>query len=550
MISDHLKDLLAAGLQILRSSGLVPAALSPPIEIGRPGRPEHGEFSSNLPLVFAGSVEMPARKLAAELIAALPASDLVEKVEVAGPGFINFHLSRRWLESTIHDIAELAGGYGRQPQHGERVQIEFVSANPTGPLHVGSGRNAAYGDALARLLEAAGSEVSREYFINDAGKQMERFAGSLHARYLQALGRDAQVPEDGYHGDYLAGLGKELAAEHGEKLVGDPRTIGEMGTRAMVEMHRRTLERFRVVFDSWVSEKALHETGKVRAGLDRLIQTGHTFEADGALWIRSSGLGAARDQVLIRSDAGSSTTYLAADVAYLIDKLERGFDRVIYVWGADHHGNVAGLEAVARALGISQPVEILLQQLVNFITPGGHAARMSKRAGTIVTVDQLIDEVGVDAARFTLVSRSIDATIDFDLELVKSESPENPVYYVQYQHARACSILRNALEEQVELIPVAQADLSRLNHEAELQLIRKLSEYPELIVEAARLRAPHRLAHYAQSLAALFSAFYRDCRVLSNEVPLTQARLWLVRSTRQVIANALDLIGVSAPEKM
>ncbi len=548
MITGHLTGLLEAGLDKLRTAGTLPAH-SAAVELTRPARPEHGEFSTNLPLVLARGSNMPPRTLAERLVAALPESELVDRAEVAGPGFINFHLARGWLGLTIKDIAARRSAFGRAPAKKERVQIEFVSANPTGPLHVGSGRNAAYGDALARLLAAAGYDVSTEYYVNDSGRQMELFSRSLHARYLQALGREAAVPGDGYQGEYLAELGGELATEYADSLTDDPVRIGRIGTDRMVESHRRTLQTFRVHFDNWMYESSLHESGKVQEGIKRLTEGGHTYEKEGALWFRSSELGAARDQVLVRSDSHSSTTYLAADVAYLLDKASRGFDRIMYVWGADHHGNVAGLQAAAKALGITQSVEILLQQLVNFIS-GGEAAKMSKRAGTIVTIDELINEVGVDAARFTLVSRSIDATIDFDLDLVKSESQENPVYYVQYQHARACSILRNAREQGADLVAVDDADFGLLTHEAESTLIRKLSEFPDLIEDSARDRAPHRLTHYAQALASVFSAFYRDCRVLSDDAELSRARLWLVEGTRQILANTLDLLGVIAPESM
>ncbi len=548
MITDHLTALLQAGLGRLQDAGALAGDLPAQIELSRPARPEHGEFATNLPLTLAKSARMAPRALAEQLIAVLPESDLVELAEVAGPGFINFHLAKGWLGSTIRDIAERGQDFGRGAVKDERILIEFVSANPTGPLHVGSGRNAAYGDALARLLDAAGYPVGTEYYVNDAGKQMERFSASLHARYLQALGREAEVPEDGYQGEYLAELGRGLVAEFGDTLADDPGRLGRIGTERMVGGHRDTLNKFRVKFDNWVYESSLHESGKVRAGIDRLTERGHTFDKDDALWFRSSELGASRDQVLIRSE-GRTTTYLAADVAYLIDKVGRGFDRIMYVWGADHHGQVAGLQAVAQALGLSQPVEIMLQQLVNFIS-GGESAKMSKRAGTIVTIDELIEEVGVDAARFTLVSRSIDATIDFDLDLVKSESQENPVYYVQYQHARTCSILRNAPEKGFDKGSIDEADFSLLTHEGEALLIRKLSEFPDLIEESARLRAPHRLTHYAQALASQFSAFYRDCRVLSDDAELSRARLWLVDATRQVLANTVELLGVDAPESM
>jgi arginyl-tRNA synthetase len=544
VITDHLAGLLQAGLDQMRAAGTLSPDSPASVELSRPARPEHGEFATNVALTLAKSARMSPRALAEQLIAALPPSDLVASVEIAGPGFINFRLAKGWLGSTVRDIVERGEDYGRGAAKPERILIEFVSANPTGPLHVGSGRNAAYGDALARLLDAAGHPVGTEYYVNDAGKQMERFTSSLQARYLQALGREAEVPEDGYQGEYLAELGRELAAELGDSLAEDSERLGRIGTERMVAAHRKTLEEFRVHFDNWVYESSLHASGKVKAGIARLTELGHTFEKEGAVWFRSSELGASRDQVLIRSD-GQTSTYLAADVAYLLDKVGRGFDRIMYVWGADHHGQVAGLQAVGKALGLTQPVEIMLQQLVNLFS-GGEAAKMSKRAGTIVTIDDLITEVGVDAARFTLVSRSIDATIDFDLDLVKSESQENPVYYVQYQHARTCSILRNGGDRG----SIEEADLSLLTHEAEALLIRKLSEFPDLIEESARLRAPHRLTHYAQALAAQFSAFYRDCRVLSDDAELSRARLWLVDATRQVLANTVQLVGVSAPESM
>lgn len=550
MITDDLTALVEGALDALRSDGSIPPGTDAPVEISRPQRPEHGEFATNVAMTLAGRTKTPPRKLAEMLAEALPSSELVSQVDVAGPGFINFHLSPAWLTAVLMDVAERGRDFGRAPSKDQKVQIEFVSANPTGPLHVGSGRNAAFGDALARLMSAAGYEVSREYYINDAGKQMERFGASLHARYLQALDRAAEVPEDGYQGEYLAELGKQLAGEFGEALVDEPARIRDLGTARMVDMHRRTLERFGVSFDRWTSETTLHEAGKVADGIRRLVERGHTFEADGAVWFRSSELGAPRDQVIVRSGPDATPTYLGSDVGYLIDKIERGFDRVIYVWGADHHGNMAGLKAVAKALDIRQPVEVILHQMVNFVTPEGEAAKMSKRAGQIVTLDSLIDEVGTDAARFTLLSRTVDATIDFDLDLVSSQTQENPVYYVQYQHARACSILRNAAGEGVGLAEPDRTTLRRLEHPAEMALIRKLAEFPELVVQSAELRAPHRLTHYAQALAADFSAFYRDCRVLTEDKELSQARLRLADCTRQVLSDALDLLGVSAPESM
>lgn len=550
MIVDDLTALVEQGLDKLRSDGSLPAGSSADVELSRPQRPEHGEFATNVALALARQAGTPPRELAGRLVEVLPRSELVERVEVAGPGFINFHMAPAWMTAVLIDVATRGQEFGHRPANGQKVQIEFVSANPTGPLHVGSGRNAAYGDALARLMSAAGFAVWREYYVNDAGKQMERFAASLRARYLQALGEPEEVPEDGYRGEYLAELGEALATEFGDKLADDPEEIRRIGTERMVDTHRRTLERFAVRFDRWTSETALHDTGRVSEGIRRLVEGGHTYEADGALWFRSSELGASRDQVIVRSGPEASPTYLGSDVGYLIDKINRGFDRLVYVWGADHHGNMAGLQAVARALGIEQPVEIILHQMVNFVTPGGEAAKMSKRAGTIVTLDALIDEVGTDAARFTLLSHTVDVTIDFDLDLVASESQENPVYYVQYQHARACSILRHAAQDGVALSDPDPRVLGRLQHPSETALIRRISEFDELVRMAAELRAPHRIAQYARDLASDFSAFYRDCRVLIDDAELTRARLRLADSTRQVLANALDLLGVGAPESM
>jgi arginyl-tRNA synthetase len=412
---------------------------------------------------------------------------------------------------------------------------------------VGAGRNAAYGDALARLLEAAGHSVDREYYINDAGRQIDLFGRSLEARYLEALGREAELPADGYAGRYLVDLGAELAEARGDELVVHPEDIRAWGVERMLEGIQATLERFGVRFDTWFSEQVLHDTGKLTEALGRLQDAGVTYELDGAVWFRSTQFGDSRDRVLVRSDG--RPTYLMSDTAYLIDKVERGFDHAVYVWGADHHGAVASLEAVRRALGLSIVVEILLYQLVNLYS-GGEVVRMSKRTGEIVTLDELIDEVGADAARFTFLLRSLDGALDFDLDLVKAKSQENPVYYVQYAYARICSILRTGAERGIALGPIEEAPLAELVHESEQALARMLSEYPETVLVAARLRAPHRLTTYTRELAALFHAFYRDCRVISDDPQLTQARLWLAETTRQVLANALAVLGVSAPEKM
>lgn len=548
MIQERIRRLLAEAIEELRRDGVIPDDASATTELERPSRPQHGDFSTNLALALSGKLQTPPRALAERIVQALPPADWVAKVTVAGPGFINFFLTHAWLHDTLREIARQRENYGRLTEGEDvRVQVEYVSANPTGPLHVGAGRNAAYGDALARLLQVAGHPVTREYYVNDAGRQIDLFAASLAARYLQALGREAAVPDDGYQGQYLVELGEQLAEDLGDTAVGHPEVIRTWGLERMLASIRATLDRFGAHFDNWFSEQTLHDSGKLTLAIDRLKAAGLTFEQDGALWFRSSAAGDSRDRVLVRSDG--RPTYLTSDIAYLIDKAERGNDVAIYVWGADHHGAVASLEAAAKALHLPITVEILLYQLVNLYS-GGEVVRMSKRTGEIVSLDELIEEVGADAARFTFLLRSLDGALDFDLDLVKAKSQENPVYYVQYAHARICSILRNAAERGIALEPAGEAPLAELVHESEQALARMLSEYPENVAVSARLRAPHRLTTFTRELAGLFHAFYRDCRVITDDTQLTQARLWLGEATRQVLANALAVLGVSAPEKM
>ena len=548
MIQAKLRTLLAEAVEELRRLGVIPDGVTAPIDLQRPARPQHGDFSTNLALVLSGKLGTPPRTLAERILEALPEADWVARATVAGPGFINFFLTHAWLQETLRDIARLREAFGRSDEGEDvKVLVEFVSANPTGPLHVGTGRNAAYGDALARLLEVTAHAVEREYYINDTGRQIDLFAESLQARYLQALGKDAQVPEDGYRGAYLVELGGRLAAERGERLVGRLDDIRAWGLEQALAGIGATLERFGVRFDTWFSEQSLHDSGRLDAAVARLADAGLTFEQDGAVWFRSTGFGDSRDRVLVRSDG--RPTYLTSDIAYLIDKATRGFDHAVYILGADHHGAVASLQAAAQALELPIVVEILVYQLVT-LRSGGEEVRMSKRTGDIVTLDELLDEVGTDAARFTFLLRSVDGTLDFDLDLVKAKSQENPVYYVQYAYARICSILRTAADQGVVLGPVEEAPLDELSHETEQTLARMLSEYPETVMVAARVRGPHRLTAYTRDLAAAFHAFYRDCRVISDDAGLTQARLWLAEATRQVLANALAILGVSAPEKM
>jgi arginyl-tRNA synthetase len=551
MIQEELRVLVEAAVAALAAEGAIPAEAAADFELTTPARREHGDFSTNAALALAGAAGRAPRELAEAIIGRLPASDQVTKVEVAGPGFINFFLSQRWLLDAVREVAEKKESYGWSDAHsGVRMQVEYGSANPTGPLHVGNARNIAYGDALASLLETVGYNVERENYLNDAGAQMDKFARSLEARYLQALGKsDASLPEDGYAGTYLVELGRELAASEGMGLIGKLDEVREWGLARIIEDQRKTLERFGVVYDRWMSERSLHRSGKVTAAVERLTASGHTYEAEGAVWFRATGFGHSKDKVLVRSVGEGLPTYLAADIAYLLDKVERGYERVIYLWGADHHGYVESLLAAAKALGVEGRVEFILYQFVNFME-GGQPARMSKRTGALITLDELLDEVGADAARFTFLTRSPDSTMDFDFEFVKSQSQENPVYYVQYAHARIASILRYAESQSIRLAPIEEVALSELAHESERELMRALADFPTQIEVAASLRAPYRIANYAQSLAALFHAFYRDCRVISDDLQLTQARLWLSAATRQVLANALKILGVGAPERM
>ena len=550
MIQQELKDLLQQAIAALRQEKIL--ARDPElstIHLERPARPEHGDFSTNLALVLAGQYGIRPQQLAGRIAEYLPNSNLVSRVETAGAGFINFFLSHTWLHQSLAEIVSQKDDYGRSDSgRGLRIQVEYGSANPTGPIHVGNARNIAYGEVLSNLLEHVGFSVGRENYLNDAGAQMRRFALSLEAAYMNALGHAASVPEDGYHGEYLIEMGKQLAGEEGMGLVNNTDEIQEWGLQRMLESHRQTVERFGVHYDHWMSERSLHESGRVEAAIEKLRIAGHTYEKDGALWFRSTEFGHTQDRVLVRSE-GRGPGYLAADTAYLLEKIERGFDRLVYLWGADHHGYTESLMAVAKALGVDDRIEMILYQFVNF-TRGGVPAKMSKRSGEMVSLDELLDEVGVDAARFTFLTRSIDSTMEFDFDLVKAETQENPVYYVQYAHARISSILRYGNEQGIELGSIQDAALQLLTHNTEHTLMRKLTEFPEMLQTAAKMRAPHRLTTYSRELAELFHAFYRDCRVITDDLTLTQARLWLSEATRQVLANTLSLLGVSAPERM
>jgi arginyl-tRNA synthetase len=504
---------------------------------------QHGDWSTSVALQVAKGVGLAPRDTADRLVAALEAAapPHVERIEIAGPGFINFFLAPTWLHDVLRDVVALGERWGRsEAAVGQRINLEFVSANPTGPLHAGGGRWVAVGDALANVLVAQGAEVHREYYLNDAGSQLEAFGASLFARY-----EGGEPPEDGYQGEYLAEMAIRMRSELGDDVTEDQ--AREWGYRDVVRQLREDLARIGVHFDTWFSERTIHERGDVTAVLTELKATGATFELDGATWLRTSDYGDSRDRVLVKADG--STTYLCNDLAYHRDKFARGWSHLIDIWGADHHGQVKSLQAGLAALGHSGDLEVVLGQLVKLVK-GGELVRMSKRAGNIVTLADILDEVDPDVCRLTFLLQSIDSPQTFDLDVVTAQSMDNPVYYVQYAHARIASIGRRAALAGVTRQPILETDLAPLRHERELELLRSLAQYPGAVAEAAVLRAPHRVATWVRDFAARFHGFYRDCRVLTDDTALTQARLWLAEACRIGLVNALELLGVGAPDEM
>ncbi|HVM00196.1 MAG TPA: arginine--tRNA ligase [Egibacteraceae bacterium] len=530
--ADGLADLVR---NALTAAGLPPA--DPTFE--RPRQRAHGDWATNVALRLAKPVGRPPREIAQAIVDHLELPADVAAAEVAGPGFVNFRLSHAALEEVVRSAVAAGHAWGRRPAEvpPRRVNVEFVSANPTGPLHVGHGRQAALGDALAALLEATGLAVTREFYFNDAGGQMRRFGESVAAAI-----RGEEPPEDGYHGAYIAELARELVAS------GESEDVTEAAYARMLERIKATLAALGVRFDVYFGERTLHESGRIADAIERLRAAGHVYEGDGATWLRTTTFGDDKDRVLVKADG--AMTYFAADCAYLVDKLERGFDQLVYVLGADHHGYVARLQAIAAAAGLEPGrVEVVLHQFVNLYR-AGEVVRMSKRTGDIITFDELIEEVGGDAARYTFLRYSSDVTIDFDIAAVVRQDRENPVYYVQYSHARIAGIMRTATARGVVPGDVADAALDRLTHEAEVELVRRIGAYPETVAYAAEQRAPHRIAHYAEDLAEGFHRFYTQCQVVGDDPELTRARYWLCVAARQTLVNALDLLGVSAPERM
>lgn len=558
---------------------VAPEASHTAITLERPKQAAHGDFSCNIAMQLAKALRAKPRDIAQKLVAALPASPMLDKAEIAGAGFINLFVRADYKKVVLNQILKLTQEFGHSGSGaGKKVLVEFVSANPTGPLHVGHGRGAAYGACIANLLAATGHEVTREFYINDAGRQMDILAASVWLRYLEAHGVAVNFPADGYRGDYVRDIAANLARQHGSTLHRDfpteaPREgedadaalddlivrakqmLGEswwqvhrFALDAMLADQRDDLTQFGVTFDRWFSEQSLYDSGEVAQVVDALERGGHLYLKDGALWFRSTNFGDEKDRVVKRENG--QFTYFASDIAYHANKARRGLTQMIDVWGADHHGYIARVKGALTALGLN--AEQLTVPLVQFavLYRGGEKVAMGKRSGEFVSLRELREEVGNDAARFFYVLRKSDQHLDFDLDLAKSRANENPVYYIQYAHARVCSVFAQFAQAGGDAVTLAHADSSPLTSDAELELMQKLAEYPEVVAMAARELAPHALAFYLKDLAGLFHSYYNSTRFLSDNVAERDARLALAAATRQVLANGLALLGVSAPEKM
>jgi len=554
MLDTELAQCIAAALRKAQSKGDLPRFdLPTEVPIEHPKQQEMGDYATPVCMQLARLARMAPVKIAEAVTKRLNLPEFVGSVEIAHPGFINFTLDHDWLAAQVDAILSAGQEYGNvNLGQGEKVQVEFVSANPVGPLHIGSARNAVLGDAIASVLAAAGYDVQREYYVNDAGSRMQAFNASLYARYAQALGRDEEVPEDGYHGQYMIEMGTTIAEEHGTEFLDIPRdealeAIGRIGLELVLDSAREDLASMQVRFDHWFSDQSVYDNGEFGKIMTLLRQGNYIDEHDGAIWFKASELGGPKDEVIIRSDG--TPGYFASDIAYHYNKfIERGFDQVIDVWGADHQGHVPRMKAMMRALGLDpERLTIIIYQLVT-LKRGGEIVRLSKRTGDMITLREVLDEVGSDAMRFFLLAHSPDSQMDFDLALAVEQTEENPVFYVQYAHARIASILRHAGE-----IDYSDGDASLLTSEPELALIRQMLLLPEIVRDAARNKAPHVLTYYAQELASQFHAFYRDCRVVSSEPgdeEITKARLKLVSACKIVVARTLSLMGLSAPETM
>ncbi len=555
LVKDTIAAAVATALERAKTDGVIDFESAPGIEIERPNNPEHGDFATNLPLRLARAARANPMQLAQMIAERIASGAEIAEVSPAPPGFINFKLSRAWLQQQVAAVRAAGDSFGAsEAGAGRKVMVEFVSVNPTGPVHVGHTRGAVLGSALANALEAAGYDVTREYYINDAGSQMEAFYRSVWTRYRQALGRDAAMPENGYLGEYIADIATEIIASDGDGHLekSDAAAVREIGDRArekMVALIRDDLAAIGVEFDNWFSERRLFLDQDYDRAMARLREGGHLAERSGALWFISTALGDERDNVVVRSSG--EPTYFASDIAYHYNKFEgRGFDRVIDIWGADHQGHVFRMKAAVSALGIEPDnLTVLISQMVT-LKRGNETVRASKRTGDFVTLRELVDEVGRDACRYFFLARAPSTQMEFDLELATRESAENPVYYVQYAHARNASILNLAAERGIDYEP---GDVSLLTHPRELELIRTMLRLPELIQQVAESLEPHHLPHYATELATAFHHFYESCRVISanpEDNELTLARLKLVAAAQVAFRRTLTLMGMSAPERM
>lgn len=551
-IKQRLAQALEQAIAQAQQQRQLPTTALPEVIVERPQRPEHGDYASSLPLKLARAIGMTPLAIAEKLVEFMPPLPEVSRIVVASPGFINFNLSPDWLTKQVTVILDAGEAYGNIAVGDSKlIQIEFVSVNPTGPLHVGHGRGAVLGSTLANVISAAGYAVEREYYINDAGSQLDAFNRTLYARYQQCLGIDAEVPSDGYLGEYMIDLAKEIIDREGDRFIIMPkdaaiRELGALGVARILDIIKQDLELLGVEFDVWFSEQSLYRNGQYEKAMKLLRDSGYVTERENATWFVSSPLGESKDNVLVRSDG--MPTYFASDVAYHYNKfLERRFDTVINIWGADHQGHVSRMIAVVNALGIEpERLKIIICQLVT-LRRGQEIVRVSKRSGDIITLREVIEEVGADACRFFFLSRSADAQMDFDLELAKKQSADNPVYYVQYAHARIASILRLAKERGIDY---AQGDVSLLTTEPELTLIRQMVLLPEIVELVASTLEPHHLPYYALDLATVFHSFYKQCRVISKNRELTWARLKLVKAAAIILARTLHLMGMTAPESM
>jgi len=552
VIKRKLAKALEQAVTQAQQEGELAVTTLPEVIVERPQNLEHGDYASSLPLKLARAADITPQAIAEKILEFLPPLPEVSRIVVVAPGFVNFKLSSEWLTKQVAAILDAGDSYGNiDLGSGKSVQVEFVSVNPTGPLHVGHGRGAVMGSTLANVLSAAGYAVEKEYYINDAGSQLDAFNRSLYARYQQCLGVNAEMPSDGYLGSYMVDLAGKIVDKEGKRFLemsGEAalRELGAIGVAEIMRMIRQDLELLGVEFDVWFSEQSLYKNSQYKKAMKLLRDGGYVAEKENATWFISSALGEDKDNVLIRSDG--SPTYFASDVAYHFNKfLERQFGTVINIWGADHQGHVSRMIAVVNALGINpERLKIIICQLVT-LRRGQEVVRVSKRSGDIITLRELIDEVGSDACRFVFLSRSADAQMDFDLELAKKQSADNPVYYVQYAHARIASILRLAKEEGIDY---ARGDVSLLTTEPELTLIRRMILLPEILELVASTMEPHHLPYYAQDLATVFHSFYKQCRVVSKNQELTWARLKLVEAAQIVLARTLRLMGMTAPESM